>query len=148
MSSATFPLPARYDHVGSFLRPKYLLDARERPYITEFEKTYHYPKYSLLPDKTVAEQDGSLVALDIAKSPFTIMAIDNRMIEDLQLVTFDDVARYTTINSTAGQNETANARGFGPGVAVSRRVGQGRCPRHVARIRLRWLCASHVVSAQ
>ncbi len=55
---------------------------------------------------------GSLVALDIAKSPFTIMAIDNRMIEDLQLVTFDDVARYTTINSTAGQNETANARGF------------------------------------
>lgn len=55
---------------------------------------------------------GSLVALDIAKSPFTIMAIDNRMIEDLQLVTFDDVARYTTVNSTAGQNETANARGF------------------------------------
>jgi iron complex outermembrane receptor protein len=55
---------------------------------------------------------GSLVALDIARSPFTIMAIDNRMIEDLQLVTFDDVARYTTINSTAGQNETANARGF------------------------------------
>lgn len=55
---------------------------------------------------------GSLVALDIAKSPFTIMAIDNRMMEDLQMVTFDDVARYTTINSTAGQNETANARGF------------------------------------
>jgi len=25
-----FPLPARYDHVGSFLRPKYLLDAREQ----------------------------------------------------------------------------------------------------------------------
>jgi 5-methyltetrahydropteroyltriglutamate--homocysteine methyltransferase len=24
------PLPARYDHVGSFLRPKYLLEARER----------------------------------------------------------------------------------------------------------------------
>ena len=23
-------LPARYDHVGSFLRPKYLLEARER----------------------------------------------------------------------------------------------------------------------
>ena len=42
----------------------HLLDARERPYITEFEKTYHYPKYSLLPDKTVTEQDGSLVALD------------------------------------------------------------------------------------
>ena len=30
MSSTTFPLPARYDHVGSFLRPKYLLDAREQ----------------------------------------------------------------------------------------------------------------------
>ena len=55
---------------------------------------------------------GSLVALDIAKSPFTIMAIDSRMIEDLQLVTYDDVARFTTVNSTAGQNETANARGF------------------------------------
>ncbi|HEY1229691.1 MAG TPA: 5-methyltetrahydropteroyltriglutamate--homocysteine S-methyltransferase, partial [Ramlibacter sp.] len=23
-------LPARYDHVGSFLRPKYLLEAREK----------------------------------------------------------------------------------------------------------------------
>ena len=30
MSSTVFPLPARYDHVGSFLRPKYLLDAREQ----------------------------------------------------------------------------------------------------------------------
>ena len=30
MSSSTFPLPARYDHVGSFLRPEYLLDAREQ----------------------------------------------------------------------------------------------------------------------
>ena len=30
MSSTTFPLPARYDHVGSFLRPQYLLDAREQ----------------------------------------------------------------------------------------------------------------------
>jgi 5-methyltetrahydropteroyltriglutamate--homocysteine methyltransferase len=30
MSSTTFPLPARYDHVGSFLRPKYLLEAREQ----------------------------------------------------------------------------------------------------------------------
>jgi len=55
---------------------------------------------------------GSLVALDIAKSPFTISAIDSRMIEELQLITFDDVARFTTVNSTAGQNETANARGF------------------------------------
>ncbi|MBL9205224.1 MAG: TonB-dependent receptor plug domain-containing protein [Opitutaceae bacterium] len=55
---------------------------------------------------------GSLVALDIAKSPFTIMAIDGRMIEELQLITYDDVARFTTVNSTAGQNETANARGF------------------------------------
>lgn len=25
-----FPLPARYDHVGSFLRPKYLLEARDK----------------------------------------------------------------------------------------------------------------------
>lgn len=55
---------------------------------------------------------GSLVALDISKSPFTIMAVDSRMIEELQLTTYDDVARFTTVNSTAGQNETANARGF------------------------------------
>src|SRR5262245_16450984 len=26
----SWPLPARADHVGSFLRPKYLLDAREK----------------------------------------------------------------------------------------------------------------------
>lgn len=30
MSTATSQLPARYDHVGSFLRPKYLLEAREQ----------------------------------------------------------------------------------------------------------------------
>ena len=30
MSTATPQLPARYDHVGSFLRPKYLLEAREQ----------------------------------------------------------------------------------------------------------------------
>jgi len=30
MSTPTPHLPARYDHVGSFLRPKYLLDAREQ----------------------------------------------------------------------------------------------------------------------
>ena len=35
MSTSTFPLPARYDHVGSFLRPKYLLDARERQFSGE-----------------------------------------------------------------------------------------------------------------
>ena len=29
MSNA-YPLPARYDHVGSFLRPKYLLEARQQ----------------------------------------------------------------------------------------------------------------------
>ena len=30
MSAASSSLPARYDHVGSFLRPKFLLDAREK----------------------------------------------------------------------------------------------------------------------
>ncbi|MFN0162593.1 MAG: 5-methyltetrahydropteroyltriglutamate--homocysteine S-methyltransferase [Burkholderiales bacterium] len=30
MTTAPFPLPARYDHVGSFLRPAYLLEAREK----------------------------------------------------------------------------------------------------------------------
>ncbi|MDP1741234.1 MAG: 5-methyltetrahydropteroyltriglutamate--homocysteine S-methyltransferase, partial [Polaromonas sp.] len=30
MSTPTPHLPARYDHVGSFLRPKYLLEAREQ----------------------------------------------------------------------------------------------------------------------
>ena len=49
---------------GDAVTRYYVLDARERPFITEFEKTYHYPKYSLLPDKTATEQDGALVALD------------------------------------------------------------------------------------
>jgi 5-methyltetrahydropteroyltriglutamate--homocysteine methyltransferase len=30
LTSASYPLPARYDHVGSFLRPQYLLEAREQ----------------------------------------------------------------------------------------------------------------------
>jgi hypothetical protein len=49
---------------GDAVTRYYLLDARERPFITSFEKTYHYPKYSKLPDRTVTETDGSIVGLD------------------------------------------------------------------------------------
>lgn len=49
---------------GDHLSRDYTFDARERPYVTQFQKTYHFPKYSKLPDKTVAETDGGLVALE------------------------------------------------------------------------------------
>ena len=43
---------------------KYLLDARERPYVTAFEKTFQYPAYSEIPARTIIEPEGSLVALE------------------------------------------------------------------------------------
>lgn len=49
---------------GDALTRKYLLDARERPFITQFEKTYHYPSYAKLADKTEIHPEGSLVALE------------------------------------------------------------------------------------
>ena len=49
---------------GDALTRKYLLDARERPFVTQFEKTYHYPTYANLPDRTEAQPDGNLVALE------------------------------------------------------------------------------------
>ena len=49
---------------GDALTRKYLLDARERPYVTEFAKTFHFPKYSEMPDRSVTEKDGALAALE------------------------------------------------------------------------------------
>ncbi len=49
---------------GDALTKRYLLDARERPFVTTFQKTYTYPAYSKLPTKTVTETDGGLAALE------------------------------------------------------------------------------------
>ncbi|MCH2208752.1 MAG: PA14 domain-containing protein [Lentisphaerales bacterium] len=42
----------------------YELEALARPQVIEFEKTFNYPKYSLLPAKTIKEQTGNLKALE------------------------------------------------------------------------------------
>jgi hypothetical protein len=52
---------------GDALTRKYLLDAKERPFVTQFEKTYHYPDYTKLPVKTEMTPDGSIIALDGTK---------------------------------------------------------------------------------
>ena len=49
---------------GDALTRKYLLDARERPYVAEFQKTFHYPAYSEIPEQTVTEREGGIVALE------------------------------------------------------------------------------------
>ncbi|MEO6738840.1 MAG: hypothetical protein ABIP20_01215, partial [Chthoniobacteraceae bacterium] len=49
---------------GDALTRKYLLDARERPYVTEFAKTFRYPEYSELPQRSVTEKEGALIALE------------------------------------------------------------------------------------
>ncbi len=49
---------------GDALTRKYLLDARERPFVTEYQKTFHYPAYSELPDRNVTEKEGALIALE------------------------------------------------------------------------------------
>ncbi len=49
---------------GDALTRKYLLDARERPFVTEYHKIFHYPAYSELPDRSVMEKEGALVALE------------------------------------------------------------------------------------
>ena len=49
---------------GDALTRKYFLDARERPHVTAFEKTFDYPAYSELLARTVTEPEGGLVALE------------------------------------------------------------------------------------
>jgi hypothetical protein len=49
---------------GDALTRKYLLDARERPFVTEYQKTFHYPAYSELPRRSVTDKEGALVALE------------------------------------------------------------------------------------
>ncbi|MEQ1852406.1 MAG: hypothetical protein ABMA01_12540, partial [Chthoniobacteraceae bacterium] len=49
---------------GDALTRKYHLDARERPFVTEFEKTFHPPAYAELPVSTVVEPEGGLSAIE------------------------------------------------------------------------------------
>ena len=49
---------------GDAVTRYYTLDARERPFVQQYEKTYRYPKYTNRPDKTVTETDGGLVAIE------------------------------------------------------------------------------------
>ncbi|MCM8535393.1 MAG: PA14 domain-containing protein [Lentisphaeraceae bacterium] len=42
----------------------YTLESVPRPQIIEFEKTYQFPKYSLLPTKSIKEQNGNIKALE------------------------------------------------------------------------------------
>ena len=51
MPSTTPHLPARYDHVGSFLRPKYLLEAREQ----KAQGTISAEQLRLVEDKAITE---------------------------------------------------------------------------------------------
>ena len=59
---------------GDALTRKYLLDARERPYVTEFQKTFRYPAYSELPERTVTEKEGGLIALEGAEIELKLKA--------------------------------------------------------------------------
>ena len=49
---------------GDALTRKYLLDARERPFVTEYQKTFHYPAYSELPERKVIDKEGALIAIE------------------------------------------------------------------------------------
>ncbi len=49
---------------GDAITERFTIESRPRPRVLAFSKTFHFPEYSLLPDETRTEADGSLVSLE------------------------------------------------------------------------------------
>jgi hypothetical protein len=53
---------------GDAVTERFRIEARPRPRVTAFLKTFVYPAYALLPDKTVTENHGDLLVLEGTKA--------------------------------------------------------------------------------
>ncbi len=53
---------------GDAVTQRFRIEARPRPRVTVFQKTYEYPKYALLPNETVTEPHGDLLVLEGTKT--------------------------------------------------------------------------------
>jgi hypothetical protein len=84
---------------GDALTRKYLLDARERPFVTEFQKTFHFPKYSELPDRSVTEKEGALIALEGAEVDLKLKT--NQPVKHAELL-IEQGKTSSTVALTAG----------------------------------------------
>lgn len=49
---------------GDAITRKYEISAVARPHVIAFQKTYLFPKYARIPEKTVSEENGELIALE------------------------------------------------------------------------------------
>ena len=92
---------------GDHLSRDYTFDARERPFVTQFEKTYHFPKYSKLPDKTVAETDGGLVGLEGSEVDLKLRTNQPVKVAELRL---EQGKNTRTIALTPGPDGSLSAR--------------------------------------
>ena len=52
---------------GDAITERFRIEARPRPRVTAFQKTYEYPEYALLPAETVSETHGDLLVLEGTK---------------------------------------------------------------------------------
>ncbi len=69
---------------GDALTRKYLLSALPRPQISEFRKSYKLPAYTRLPDRTVAEANGDIEALE--NTEVTLQLRPNVAVKSAQLL--------------------------------------------------------------
>jgi len=92
---------------GDHLSRDYTFNAAERPYVTQFEKTFHYPKYSKLPDKTVAETDGGLVALEGTEVDLKLHTNQPVSVAELKI---EQGNKSRTLPLTRGQDGSLSAR--------------------------------------
>jgi hypothetical protein len=57
---------------GDAVTARFRIEARPRPRVTAFLKTFVYPAYALLPDKTVTENHGDLLVLEGTKTEMQV----------------------------------------------------------------------------
>lgn len=65
---------------GDAVTQRFRIEARPRPRVTAFQKTYEYPEYALLPNETVTEPHGDLLVLEGTKTEL-LLELDQQVSE-------------------------------------------------------------------
>ena len=98
---------------------KHLISSRERPHVVTFRKTYRYPEYTQLPNKTESDNSGDLIGVDGTTVDLVIET--NEPIERAHL-TIEKGGKTETIpliNVAAGNSES-DARTLAGTIALDR----------------------------
>jgi hypothetical protein len=57
---------------GDAITQRFKIDTRSRPHVVAFHKTYQFPAYSQLPNRTITEPDGDLIALSGSRAMLSL----------------------------------------------------------------------------